>query len=93
MLKEKTVLVNGFCNRLGRDPTTLRRSVLLWPSGGADPWAHHSSLAEIVERFSPLGFSDFIAFPPPPEHSDVYDHLTSEVLPALRDQHVTVPLT
>jgi hypothetical protein len=37
----------------------------------------------VVERFLPHGFIDFIALSPPPEASDVYDHVTQE-LPAIR---------
>jgi len=63
ILADKSRILDTNCELLGRDPRTLRRSLLVWPDG-IDPWADHSVLAEIVERFGALGFSDFIMFPP-----------------------------
>ena len=87
ILANRIRLLDASCERLGRDPQTLRRSLLLWHLGGADPWAHKGALLEIVERFSSVGFTDFIAFWPPVQRSDVLDHVTSELLPALRPMH------
>jgi alkanesulfonate monooxygenase SsuD/methylene tetrahydromethanopterin reductase-like flavin-dependent oxidoreductase (luciferase family) len=83
-ITEKVRLLDASCERVGRDPRTLRRSLLLWPIGGTDPWAHRGALSEMVERFSPLGFTDFIAFSATPEQQDVFDHVSSEILPVLR---------
>jgi alkanesulfonate monooxygenase SsuD/methylene tetrahydromethanopterin reductase-like flavin-dependent oxidoreductase (luciferase family) len=77
-----TRTLDAHCVRIGRDPATLRRSLLIGPVS-PDPWAHDNSLQDVIERFRPLGFTDFIAFSPPPEASDVYDHVTQE-LPAMR---------
>lgn len=74
--------LDAHCARIGRDPATLRRSLLIGPVS-PDPWAHDHSLEEVVERFLPLGFTDFIAFSPPPEASGVYDQVTQQ-LPAIR---------
>ena len=63
--------------------TGLRRSLLVWPAGGTDPWAHRGALSEMVERFSPLGFTDFVAFSARPQQQDVFDHASSEILPML----------
>jgi hypothetical protein len=68
------------------DPTTLRRSLLLQQPGGSDPWARKGAFMELVERYSALGFTDFIAFSPQEHETDVLDHVTTEVLPALRAQ-------
>lgn len=83
-ITEKVRILEASCERAGRDPRTLRRSLLLWPIGGADPWAHRGSLLEMVERFSPLGFSDFIAFSATLEQQNVFDHVSAEILPVLR---------
>jgi hypothetical protein len=40
----------------------------------------------MVERFSPLGFTDFIAFSAAPDRQDVFDHASSEVLPMLHTE-------
>jgi alkanesulfonate monooxygenase SsuD/methylene tetrahydromethanopterin reductase-like flavin-dependent oxidoreductase (luciferase family) len=85
-ITEKVRLIDASCERVGRDPRSLRRSLLLWPVGGADPWANRGALSEMVERFGPLGFTDFIGFSATPEQQDVFDHVSSEVLPMLRSE-------
>ena len=87
-ITEKVRILDASCERAGRDPQTLRRSLLLWRTGGTDPWARRGSLLEMVERFTPLGFSDFIAFSPTSEEQDVFDHVSSNILPTL---HVESP--
>ncbi len=82
-LSDRAAILDGHCDRIGRDPSTIRRSLLVGP-GNPDPWAHNDALIEVVERFSPLGFTDFVAFSPPPEQLSVYDHVTQHVLAALR---------
>ena len=79
----KVRILDAGCERAGRDPRSLRRSLLLWRAGGSDPWAHRGALSEMVERFSPLGFSDFIAFSATPEQQDAFDHASTEILPIL----------
>jgi alkanesulfonate monooxygenase SsuD/methylene tetrahydromethanopterin reductase-like flavin-dependent oxidoreductase (luciferase family) len=71
------------CERCDRDPATLRRSLLLW-SGDADPWAAKGAFEQLIERFTPLGFSDFIALMPTPDQTAVLDHFTDTVL---REHH------
>ena len=90
ILTDKTSVLNDSCDRAGRDPQTLRRSLLLWRTGGTNPWSHPSALLEIVERFRPLGFSDFIAFHPPAERYDIFDHVTTAALPELRNETTTI---
>jgi alkanesulfonate monooxygenase SsuD/methylene tetrahydromethanopterin reductase-like flavin-dependent oxidoreductase (luciferase family) len=82
-LTAKGRLLSQSCEAAGRDPEEVRRSLLLWHSGGCNPWAHKGALLEIVERFSDLGFTDFIAFSPQANHIDILDHVCSEVLPAV----------
>lgn len=82
-LTARARLLSRSCEAAGRDPEAVRRSLLLWHTGGCNPWAHKGALLEIVERFSDVGFTDFIAFSPPEDRGDVLDHVTSELLPAL----------
>jgi alkanesulfonate monooxygenase SsuD/methylene tetrahydromethanopterin reductase-like flavin-dependent oxidoreductase (luciferase family) len=79
----KARLFSQGCEAAGRDPAAVRRSLLLWHIGGCNPWDHKGALLEIVERFSGLGFTDFIAFSPQEHQNEVLDHVSSEVLPAL----------
>jgi len=80
VLRDRVDRLAAACDRCDRDPATVRRSLLLW-SGDADPWAAKGAFERLIERFAPLGFSDFIALMPLPEHTEVLDHFTDTVLP------------
>jgi alkanesulfonate monooxygenase SsuD/methylene tetrahydromethanopterin reductase-like flavin-dependent oxidoreductase (luciferase family) len=67
----------------GRDPETLTRSLLLLDDV-VDVWSDDATLPNIVERFVPLGFTEFVLYPPPRPQWDRIDHLARAVLPGLR---------
>jgi alkanesulfonate monooxygenase SsuD/methylene tetrahydromethanopterin reductase-like flavin-dependent oxidoreductase (luciferase family) len=79
VLRDRVDRLTAACEGCERDPATVRRSLLLW-SAAADPWAAKGAFERLIERFSPLGFSDFIALMPQPVHTEVLDHFTDTVL-------------
>jgi alkanesulfonate monooxygenase SsuD/methylene tetrahydromethanopterin reductase-like flavin-dependent oxidoreductase (luciferase family) len=50
------------CEVAGRDPGSLRRSVLLL--GSLSPWTAVGRLAELVDAMSPIGFEEIVLFWP-----------------------------
>lgn len=72
VLRDRVDRITAACEARGRDPATLRRSLLLW-SAEADPWAAKGAFERLIERFVPLGFSDFIALMPLPQDTDVLE--------------------
>jgi alkanesulfonate monooxygenase SsuD/methylene tetrahydromethanopterin reductase-like flavin-dependent oxidoreductase (luciferase family) len=83
-------LLDAVCTEEGRDPSTLRRSLLIWPVG-IDPWANDHALIDLVEMFVPLGFSDFVVLSPSHDRRDVLDHVTNEVIPVLHRERTALP--
>ena len=79
VLRHRVDELTAACERYDRDPTTVRRSLLLW-SADADPWTAKGAFERLMERFSALGFTDFIALMPLPEQADILDHFTDAVL-------------
>ena len=79
VLRDRVERLTAACEACDRDPATVRRSLLLW-SADADPWASKGAFEQLIARFAPLGFSDFIALMPLPEHAEVLDHFTDSVL-------------
>jgi alkanesulfonate monooxygenase SsuD/methylene tetrahydromethanopterin reductase-like flavin-dependent oxidoreductase (luciferase family) len=51
------------CERLGRNPTAVRRSVLLF--GPLDPWSAGVDPARLVQDFCDAGVREFVLFWPP----------------------------
>jgi alkanesulfonate monooxygenase SsuD/methylene tetrahydromethanopterin reductase-like flavin-dependent oxidoreductase (luciferase family) len=82
-LRERCEILDAACERFDRDPTTVRRSLLLW-SADTDPWKDKDAFERIIERFIPVGFTDFVALSPPSQRTDMLDHFTENVLPTLR---------
>jgi hypothetical protein len=39
---------------------------------------------KIVRRFGEIGIGEFVLFWPPDEHLDLFEHVATEVIPALR---------
>jgi alkanesulfonate monooxygenase SsuD/methylene tetrahydromethanopterin reductase-like flavin-dependent oxidoreductase (luciferase family) len=70
------------CAAIGRDPSTLGRSILCF-RGGA--FASYESMVDWVGRYHELGIREFIFFwPGEPDADAILDRLIAEVLPALR---------
>jgi alkanesulfonate monooxygenase SsuD/methylene tetrahydromethanopterin reductase-like flavin-dependent oxidoreductase (luciferase family) len=73
-----------YCTDIGRDPSTVRRSLLVYPRF-VDAWADEFAAEALVERFHEVGFTEFV-FGWPSEHQmPVFEYFVEEVLPRLRD--------
>lgn len=74
--------LDELCTATGRDPASLRRSLLLFAA--LDPWAAPVAFPDIVARFAEAGISEFVLAWPPADHLETFEQLSSEVIPALR---------
>jgi alkanesulfonate monooxygenase SsuD/methylene tetrahydromethanopterin reductase-like flavin-dependent oxidoreductase (luciferase family) len=54
--------LDELCDAAGRDPHTLRRSLLML--GDLDPWADPGAFERIVTSFAEIGIQDFVFFWP-----------------------------
>lgn len=75
--------LDELCERAGRDPRTLRRSVLLWAS--TDPFTSGTGLDELAERYLDAGMDDFSFGWPADEHLEEFERVALKVIPALRE--------
>lgn len=75
--------VDEFAEQAGRDPATLRKSVLFWAS--TDALTGPATLEQLVDRYAPAGFTDFvIGLPDTDGDRDRFERLAQEVVPKLR---------
>lgn len=81
------------CEAAGRDPGTLRRTLLVGrPSVSAENmWAGPEAFADFVTRYRAAGIDRFVFYWPPHEYwpdgqvdAEVVDHIVTDVIPALR---------
>jgi alkanesulfonate monooxygenase SsuD/methylene tetrahydromethanopterin reductase-like flavin-dependent oxidoreductase (luciferase family) len=76
--------LDEYCADIGRDPSTVRRSLLVYPRF-VDVWAHEGAAEALVERFHPVGFTEFIFYWPAEHQMPVFEHFAKEVMPRLRN--------
>jgi hypothetical protein len=50
-----------YCIDIGRDPATLRRSLLVYPRF-VDVWADKAAAGVLIEQFSAVGFTEFVFY-------------------------------
>ena len=84
--------LDGACMKIGRDPATIRRAVLLGLSAGTS-WTSQSHFEDLVHEWFDAGFTDIVFYDPPygregvPVASpDAIHELLSTSLPRLRGE-------
>jgi len=86
-VKKQSKLVNDCCVKIGRDPKTLRRSLLVWGSEALTVFDSEEAFKEVVRRYSDVGFSEFMFFHPdttPVISSRALKEITTGVMRELR---------
>jgi alkanesulfonate monooxygenase SsuD/methylene tetrahydromethanopterin reductase-like flavin-dependent oxidoreductase (luciferase family) len=74
--------LDEMCVAFGREPTELRRSLFM--VGTLDAWTSPEAVEEIVKCFGEIGIGEFVLFWPSDERLDLFEHVATEVIPALR---------
>jgi alkanesulfonate monooxygenase SsuD/methylene tetrahydromethanopterin reductase-like flavin-dependent oxidoreductase (luciferase family) len=80
--RQQNERLDEMCVSFGRDPTELRRSLFL--VGALDAWVTPDAVEKIARHFGEIGIGEFVLFWPPDERLDLFEHVASEVMPALR---------
>jgi len=84
LVGQQVARVDELCERAGRDPRSLRRSVLLG-FGAVRPTADVTSYAEAAERATELGFDELVVYAPDaPAGMGSDPHVHEEALGRLR---------
>jgi alkanesulfonate monooxygenase SsuD/methylene tetrahydromethanopterin reductase-like flavin-dependent oxidoreductase (luciferase family) len=92
-VRRQAAWLDEACAEVGRDPTSIRRSLLLHESWIAEePFASESAFREFVERYRTAGIDEFVFHYPPEEwarrtrvEAGLFRRLATDVLPSLRD--------
>jgi alkanesulfonate monooxygenase SsuD/methylene tetrahydromethanopterin reductase-like flavin-dependent oxidoreductase (luciferase family) len=86
-VRRRNELLDGYCTEIGRDPTTLRRSLLA--GGGAnpdDPWVSVEAFQDFVGRYHEAGIDEFLFYYPSRMElgHGAFEQITRDVMPRLR---------
>lgn len=65
------------CARLGRDPASLRRSLVMWAP--LDPWAAPDAFERLVESFRAAGIAEFIVMWPPEDRLSLLERAAATI--------------
>jgi hypothetical protein len=80
---DRSCRLDQYCADAGRDPSTMRRSLLVYPRF-VDAWADSVAAEALVGRFYEVGFTEFIFFWPIVHQHSVFELFADEVMPRLR---------
>jgi alkanesulfonate monooxygenase SsuD/methylene tetrahydromethanopterin reductase-like flavin-dependent oxidoreductase (luciferase family) len=86
--KERAELLAELCAARGRDPRSLRHSLVCFPP--LTPWASTTAFREMVERYGSIGIDEFVLYwprnwDPDATHEDaVFEDVMTSVVPELR---------
>jgi alkanesulfonate monooxygenase SsuD/methylene tetrahydromethanopterin reductase-like flavin-dependent oxidoreductase (luciferase family) len=72
--------LDQYCTDIGRSPSTLRRSLLVYPRF-VDVWADAAAAGALVERFHAVGFTEFVFYWPAEDQMPVFEHFVEQVMP------------
>ena len=75
-----------FCEEIGRDPGTLKRSMFYGVNQARDdhPWASVDAFEDYIGRYTEAGMQEFILQPPTLDQLHMVERIATEVLPKLR---------
>lgn len=95
MIRQKVDQLERACETIGRDPSSITRSLVLLGLG-MSPFESMEGFEDLVGRYSDLGFTDFVLYYPPEEwypstginQHDVFERVVAETIPHFRGSGV-----
>ncbi|MFL6287451.1 MAG: LLM class flavin-dependent oxidoreductase [Actinomycetes bacterium] len=82
-MTERTAMLDDYLSEIGRAPETLTRSLFALDDS-FDAWDDPGAVPKLVDQFAPLGFTDFIFYPPHSRDWRKFLKVGVEVLRSLR---------
>jgi alkanesulfonate monooxygenase SsuD/methylene tetrahydromethanopterin reductase-like flavin-dependent oxidoreductase (luciferase family) len=83
--QRRTDLLDTYCQQIGRDPKTLRRSLLIFGAEAETAFDSEEAFQEVVNRYRTIGITEFIFFYP---HTDkqipMFKRIAKQLIPTLR---------
>jgi alkanesulfonate monooxygenase SsuD/methylene tetrahydromethanopterin reductase-like flavin-dependent oxidoreductase (luciferase family) len=74
--------LDGLCESVGRDPSTVRRSLLLYDA--LDAWTTDDAFERIVNSFTRIGTHEFVVFWPREDQRQRFERAALTTIPAYR---------
>jgi len=86
--RSRNKLLDDYCEKIGRDPQTLRRSLLVFGSEAETVFNSVDVFEAVVERYQNVGITEFIFYYPfKDEQIPVFEQIATNIIPKLRATH------
>jgi alkanesulfonate monooxygenase SsuD/methylene tetrahydromethanopterin reductase-like flavin-dependent oxidoreductase (luciferase family) len=86
--RRRNELLDEYCDEIGRNPKTLRRSLLVVGTDAAEVFNSTDGFADVVSRYAEVGISEFIFYyPRQTDQLTVLESVAREIIPRLRAQN------
>jgi len=83
--RQRNKLLDEYCEEIGRDPQTIRRSLLVFGSEAETVFNSVDSFETVVECYRDVGIAEFIFYyPERDEQVPVFEQIAKKVIPKLR---------
>jgi alkanesulfonate monooxygenase SsuD/methylene tetrahydromethanopterin reductase-like flavin-dependent oxidoreductase (luciferase family) len=83
--RRRNKLLDDYCEEIGRDPTTLRRSLLVFGSEAETVFNSADAFEAVVNRYLAVGITEFIFYYPfRNEQIPIFRQIARKVIPKLR---------
>jgi alkanesulfonate monooxygenase SsuD/methylene tetrahydromethanopterin reductase-like flavin-dependent oxidoreductase (luciferase family) len=84
--QKRVAFLDKHCEKIGRDPGTLGRSLLVFGAEGNHAFASEEKFIEIVDRYTALGINELVFFYPffAPDQIPMFEKIAQETIPKLR---------
>jgi alkanesulfonate monooxygenase SsuD/methylene tetrahydromethanopterin reductase-like flavin-dependent oxidoreductase (luciferase family) len=86
LTRERNAQLDKYCAEIGRDPTTLRRSILVYTQEEyMKMYSIPGAFEEMVKRYREIGITEFVFFYPfAPMMMPMFEQIANEAIPRLR---------
>jgi len=84
--RKRSEFLDKQCEKIGRDPGSIRRSLLIFGNEANTAFASEEHFTEIVERYTALGINELIFFYPffAPDQIPMFEKIAKELIPTMR---------
>ena len=82
--KQRNDRIDVYCDEIGRDPSDIRRSLLVFPAVTGDAFDSLQKFQDIIGSYREIGISEFIFYYPNADQIPVFEKIAGEVIPNLK---------
>ena len=86
--QKRMAFIDKYCEKIGRDPRSLRRSLLIFGDEANYAFTSEDKFTKIVDRYTSIGINELVFFYPffAPEQIPMFERIAKDTIPDLRKE-------